>query len=54
MAVITRDEPESRATPGTLSEPTQPSESPQFTLSAIPPLYLWIGGVVSVIVVLVL
>ena len=54
MAVITRDEPESRATPGTLSEPTQSTESPRLTLAAIPPLYIWIAGVVSVIVVLIL
>ncbi len=54
MAVITRDEPESRATPGTLAESTQSSEAPRFTLATIPTLYLWIAGVVSVIVVLVL
>ncbi len=53
MAVITRDEPESRTTPGTLSEPTQSTESPRFTLAAIPPLYVWIAGVISVIIVLV-
>ena len=54
MAVITRDEPESRATQGVLGEETQSAGSPRFTLAAIPPLYLGIAGVASVVVVLVL
>ena len=53
MAVITRDEPESRATQGTPGETTQPMASPRFALAAIPPLYLWVAGVASIIVVLV-
>ena len=54
MAVITRDEPESRAATGTLPDATQPAERSRFTLASIPPLYFWIGGVASVIVVLAL
>ena len=54
MAVITRDEPESRATQGVLGEETQSAGSPRFTLAAIPPLYLGVAGVASVVVVLVL
>ena len=54
MAVITRDEPESRTTQGAGADATQSTESPRFSLAAIPPLYLWIAGVVSVIVVLIL
>ena len=54
MAVITRDEPESQATQGSQSDAMQPTESPGFTLATIPTLYLWIAGVVSVIVVLIL
>ena len=53
MAVITRDEPESRATSGTPSESTQSTESQRFTLSTVPPLYLWTAGVISIIIVLV-
>ncbi len=54
MAVITRDEPESRTTQGTLPGATRGAESPRFALSAIPPLYIWIAGVASVVVVLAL
>lgn len=53
MAVITRDESESRATQGTLSDAKQPAESQRFALAAIPTIYRWLAGVVAVIIVMV-
>ena len=54
MAVITRDEPESRATPGTPSESTQSPESPRLTWGTIPTLYKAVGAVAAVIVLLII